>query len=155
MKNKNSFWRSLEVYTWKVVRRSPLPWQWIGVGIVLSMMGMSLINVKNSVVGARDLREVSLKAAEKGDYPLAERLYMTEGRQVLGASSELEDKIYPERVVERRIRALETKLEEYPGNREILVVLARLYEEIGNSEEGREYLEQARVLDPNDPIFQP
>ena len=122
---------------------------------MLSMMGMSLINVKNSVVGARDLREVSLKAAEKGDYPLAERLYMTEGRQVLGASSELEDKIYPERVVERRIRALETKLEEYPGNREILVVLARLYEEIGNSEEGREYLEQARVLDPNDPIFQP
>ncbi|MFH1244536.1 MAG: tetratricopeptide repeat protein [bacterium] len=160
MKHDQSFWRSLEKYGWRVVRRSPLPWQWIGVGLVVSVMGTSMINGKNSVVGARDLREVSGKAAERGDYQTAQKLYarcqVTQcHEQVLGAETELEDKIYPEKVVERRVRELETKLEDYPGNKEIFVTLAELYREIGDIERAQEYLEQARVLDPNDPIFQP
>ena len=89
VKKNRGFWRSLEKYSWGVARRSPLPYTWIGVGIVLSMMGMSLVNVRNSTVGARELRDVIEKAVERGDYFLAEHLYQTEGKQVLGSSSEL------------------------------------------------------------------
>ena len=145
----------MEQYGWSVVRRSPLPWQWLGIGVVVSMMWMSLVNVKNSVVGARDLRQVIEKAAERGDYGMAEQLYTTEDVQVLGASNELEDLVYPERVVERRIAELEQKLEDYPGNREIFLAMAELYREIGNTEKSQEYFEQARILDPNNAIFQP
>ena len=163
VKKNRGFWRSLEKYSWGVARRSPLPYTWIGVGIVLSMMGMSLVNVKNSTVGARELRDVIEKAVERGDYFLAEHLYQTEGKQVLGSSSELEDKIYPERVVERRIAELESRLEEYPGNREIYLILANLYQQLEGTrvdtgvdpykDKATEYREKARVLDPNHVIF--
>jgi len=163
VKKNRGFWRSLEKYSWGVARRSPLPYTWIGVGIVLSMMGMSLVNVRNSTVGARELRDVIEKAVERGDYFLAEHLYQTEGKQVLGSSSELEDKIYPERVVERRIAELEGRLEEYPGNREIYLILANLYQQLEGTRvdtgvdsyknKATEYREKARVLDPNHVIF--
>ena len=163
VKKNRGFWRSLEKYSWGVARRSPLPYTWIGVGIVLSMMGMSLVNVRNSTVGARELQDVIEKAVERGDYFLAEHLYQTEGKQVLGSSSELEDKIYPERVVERRIAELEGRLEEYPGNREIYLILANLYQQLEGTrvdtgvdpykDKATEYREKARVLDPNHVIF--
>jgi len=163
VKKNRGFWRSLEKYSWGVARRSPLPYTWIGVGIVLSMMGMSLVNVRNSTVGARELRDVIEKAVERGDYFLAEHLYQTEGKQVLGSSSELEDKIYPERVVERRIAELGGRLEEYPGNREIYLILANLYQQLEGTRvdtgvdsyknKATEYREKARVLDPNHVIF--
>jgi len=163
VKKNRGFWRSLEKYSWGVARRSPLPYTWIGVGIVLSMMGMSLVNVRNSTVGARELQDVIEKAVERGDYFLAEHLYQTEGKQVLGSSSELEDKIYPERVVERRIAELGGRLEEYPGNREIYLILANLYQQLEGTRvdtgvdsyknKATEYREKARVLDPNHVIF--
>ncbi len=149
MKSKQGFWLSLEKYSWSVVRRSPLPYTWIGVGIVMVMLLASALNVKNSVVGATSLGGVTKRAAERGDYELARWLYEAGGDKVLGAGSELEDKVYPERVIERRIAELEEKLEEYPGNREIYLLLTDLYGQVGNQELESEYREKARVLDPN------
>lgn len=157
MKKSEGFWRSLEQYSWRVVVRSPLPryWTWIGVGVVGIILVMSAQNVKNSVVSARSEREVIEKAVQVGDYQAAERLYSEAAENVLGTESELEKKVYPERVVEKRTTELEQKLEKYPGDKEILLEIARLYGETGNIEKAQEYQEQARILDPNDPIFQP
>lgn len=133
-------------------------------GIVLLA---SALNVKNSVVGARGSEEVVSKAAERGDYETAKELFNqrtkeSENRGVLGAETDpssdeasLEDRVYPEKVVERRIDELEEKLGEYPGDREIYLALADLYGQLGNQDKSDEYREKARVLDPNNPIFQP
>lgn len=112
-------------------------------------------NVKNSTVGARGMGEVIERAASLGDYELAEKLYKSAAGNVLGAESELEDVIYPEKVVERRIGELEEKLVQYLGNREIYLAIADLYEQLGEAEKSGEYREKARVLDPNNSIFQP
>ncbi len=158
MKTKGGFWRSLERYTWRVVVRSPLPHAWIGVGLVVVAILASSLNVKNSVVGARDLRGVIEKAAERGDYTTASQLWSNQDRtagneSILGAESELEDKVYPERVVERQIAELEGKLGEYPEHRDILLEISRLYRELGEQEKAEDYFEQARVLDPNGEWF--
>lgn len=158
VKKKDNFWEGLEKYGWRLVGRSPLPWRWVGIGVVLSMIGMSLINVKNSVAGANNEREVIELAARRGDYKLADTLYRQYSvsgieYRVLGAGSELEELVYPERVVERRAVELKTKLEDYPGNREIYLELATIYGQLGNGEESEEYREKARVLDPNNVEF--
>ncbi len=154
MKKTGSFWQSLEIYTWKVVERSPLPWSWIGIGTVVLILLASLLNRQNSVVSVGNMREVIVKAAERGDYGLARKLldhYTSEplDHLVLGVQSELEDKVYPERVVERRTLELETKLGEYPGNRQIYLMLSELYRQLENPTKESEYREKARVLDPN------
>lgn len=112
-----------------------------------------------SVVGERDTRSVIERAAKQGDYQTAQALFektLDERRQssVLGAVSELEDRVYPERVIARRIAELEIKLEEYPANKEIYLMLTSLYGQLGNTEKSDEYREKARILDPNDPQFQ-
>ena len=138
--------------------RSPLPHAWIGVGLVVVAILASSLNVKNSVVGARDLRGVIEKAAERGDYTTASQLWSNQDRvagneTILGAESELEDKVYPERVVERQIAELEGKLGEYPEHRDILLEISRLYRELGEQEKANDYFEQARILDPNGEWF--
>lgn len=157
VKKKEGFWRSLEQYGWSVVRRSPLPHYlaWVGVGVIVVVISVSWGQARDSVVGARDLREVIERASGRGDYEMARELMkqytkIPMNQAVLGANSELEDKVYPERVIERRITELETKLTEYPGNREILLTLAAAYGEIGESEKAQIYHEQARILDPNE-----
>lgn len=148
MKRKDGFWNSLEKYGWSVVGRSPLPWAWIGVGIVLSIMVISMVYGGQSVVGARNIEQVIGVAARNGDYETAQKFW---SESMVG----LEDKVYPERKIEFRIAELEQKLDEYPGNRQIYLALGELYGELGNSERAEEYREKARVLDPNNSIFQP
>ncbi len=145
------FWRSLEKYFWKVVRRSPLPWTRIGLFGLAIVLLASLGNVKNSAVGTRNTRELVERAARAGDYELARELYQGSSSkdQVLGAESELEDLVYPERVVKKRIDELLQKLEIYPGNREIFRVLSQLYAQIGDEEMSSQYYEMVRELDPN------
>lgn len=161
MKKSISFWESLEQYSWKLVGRSPLPqhWPWIGVVLIVVVLLASVLNMKNSTVGANDLREVITLAAERGDYVTARMLWnnqspITNNQTVLGAESELEDGVYPERVVTRRIAELEIKLAEYPENKEVYLMLASWYGQLGNTEKASEYREKARILDPNDPQFQ-
>lgn len=105
------------------------------------------------------MREVISLAAERGDYETARGLlnhYTIRplNQSVLGAESELEDKVYPERVVARRIMELEEKLETYPENKEIYLILASWYDQLGNTEKSGEYREKARILDPNGTEFQ-
>ncbi|PIR98951.1 hypothetical protein COT87_02100 [Candidatus Collierbacteria bacterium CG10_big_fil_rev_8_21_14_0_10_44_9] len=155
MKSELNFWRSLEVYTWKVVRRSPLPYQWIGIGLVVLVIIASVANVKSSVAGARGEREVIERAARVGDYETARKLYSDQftggsGQEVLGAESKLEDLVYPEQKLAREIEKWESGLAENPGNREIMRGLAQLYEQVGNIEKVIELREQIRILDPNE-----
>lgn len=174
MKKSGGFWSSLEIYTWKVVERSPLPllresefaqtaysavlrlgrfggqaWVWVGVAIVSLVLLTSALNAQNSVVGATTLKNVIEAATKRGDYALANRLYQAKGGHVLGAEAELENMIYPEQVVERKIIELETKLADYPGNREIYLALSKLYSQLDNRVKADEYREKARILDPN------
>lgn len=95
------------------------------------------------------------RAADSGDYQSAQKLWDE-------TMPELEDKVYPERKVEREIAELEQKLEEYPGNREIFLMLGELYGELDGVRAGEprpygemaaEYREKARILDPNNVEF--
>lgn len=150
MKRAVSFWQSLEAYGQQVAERSPLPYTWIGIGMVVIVVVASALNTKNSVVGARSIEAVVEKAARLGDYAIAQKLWNNQSSITNG---QLEDLVYPERVVERRIRELEEKLGEYPENRDIYLMLAELYNQVNNMEKASEYREKARVLDPNDEMF--
>ena len=114
-------------------------------------LGSSAIGAKNSMAGARDVREVIKKAAKRGDYATARRIY--ESCTVPQCHSDT-DLVYPERKIEQKIAELEVKLGEYPGNRQIYLGLADLYGQIGDWEKSGEYREKARILDPNDLKFQ-
>lgn len=149
MKKASGFWGSLEQYLGKVIERSPLPryWRHLGIGLALVVVVSSAVSAKNSVVGATSVEEVVEKAARLGDYDLAQTMF--EQIQDSRFKIQVEDLVYPERKVERRIVELEAKLVEYPGNRQIYLELADLYGQLGNREKSDEYREKARILDPN------
>lgn len=151
MKKDKGFWASLEKYLGKVLERSPLPqhWRWMAIGLVIVVVVNSVVSAKYSVVGVRDMAEVIKLSAERGDYATARDLY--DGCTVSGCQgvTALEDIVYPERKVERRIEELEAKLLDYPGNREIYHILADLSDQLGREERASEYREKARILDPN------
>lgn len=153
MKKELNFWRSLEEYSWQVVSRTPLfrYWREGVVGITLLVLATSFKYAKYSVVGATNTRDIVTRSTQIGDYEIAKRLWNE-------TMSELEAAVYPERKVERKIAELEKKLELYPGNREIYLSLANLYEQLKGEWAGEprpygemaaEYLEKARILDPN------
>ena len=164
MKRRMNFWQSLERYGWKVVRRSPLSYAWMGIGGVLLVVVISWSYSSQTVVAAKNITEIIEMAAEQGDYETAKRLFEERIEnlpaqagieyRVLGADTELEDKVYPERIAEKRIAELELKLEQYPSSREMFVMLGNLYDQLGNKEMARQYLEMARVLDPNNVEFE-
>jgi tetratricopeptide (TPR) repeat protein len=159
MKSELNFWGSLEEYGRKVVGRSPLPYTWIATALVVIIVIVSALSIKTSLVGAKDLREAIERATKQGDYATAAELLSRyentmSGQPVLGIMSELEDRVYPERKVLKRIAELEEKLEDYPGEREIFLALSNLYAQLGDQTAAREYREKARVLDPNQVNFQ-
>ena len=160
MKKSDKFLQSLEQYIYKTAGRSPLPWPWIGMGVVGIALLLSLLNVKNSVAGAQNTRELIVRASARGDYEKARELLTAQqtneltSKGVLGVESELEDKVYPEKVVERKIVELEDRLEQYPNHFEIIQELSRLNSLVGNTDKSSEYREKARILDPNNQVFQ-
>jgi tetratricopeptide (TPR) repeat protein len=155
MKKIDGFWQSLEQYFYKTARRSPLPWSWVGIGVVSIAMLLSLLNVKNSVASAENTREIIEKASGRGDYETARKYFEQQvaSEDVLGANSELENKVYPDRAVEQRILELEEQLRKTPNHFEMFLELSRLNKLIGQEEPANEYREKARVLDPNNAIF--
>ena len=143
MKKNLGFADAIELYLRKVVGRSPLPWPIIGIGIIIMVFGVSLKYSKDTVVGAINTREVVEVAAKRGDYQTARSLWDD-------SMSDLEDMVYPERKISKRIVELTQSLEIYPESREIYQAIAELYKQLGNEEKSQEYRERARILDPND-----
>lgn len=156
MKGEERFFTSLEKYGWKVAGRSPLPYPWILISIAGIIMVASIV-ARNGIVGARNTEEAIKIASGQGDYEMARKFYescavpqcQSATDRVLGASTELEDLVYPERKVERKIGELENALTRYPENKDIYTNLAQLYHQLGNDEQAAGYVEAARVLDPN------
>jgi tetratricopeptide (TPR) repeat protein len=155
MKKSAGFLQSLEQYLYGTARRNPLSYTWIGIGAIGLVMLLSLLNVKNSTTSAQAIREVVEKASKRGDYATAAKYFeqTSLNENVLGADSELEDRVYPDRMVEREITRLEEQLAQTPNHFEIYLELARLNTLIGNTEQSSEYREKARILDPNNVIF--
>lgn len=154
MKRDLNFWLGLEIYIRAVAKRNPVPYPWIGVGAIFLAILTSTVSSRASFVSVGSVAEAASRAASLGDYAAAQELFgklnsETANDSVLGAQSELEDKIYPERVLEKKIAELEDKITKYPGNREMFIELSNLYKQLGNQEMANEYREKARVLDPN------
>ena len=154
MKRELGFIQSLERYGWRIITKISPALPYVGVTILGAMMIASGWRGYASVASAQSLSEASLRAVAVGDYETARRLY--EGCQqtecqtrVLGAESEIEERLYPERSVERAIQKYEKLLEQYPGHRDLYLTLFELNESIGRSEEAGRYREEARKLDPN------
>jgi tetratricopeptide (TPR) repeat protein len=143
MKKNLGFGEAIELYLRKVVGRSPLPWPVIGITLILIVFGVSLKYSKDTVVGARNIRDVVEVAAKRGDYATARSLWND-------SMSDLEDVVYPERKIVKRIEKLTQSLEMYPESREIYQAIAELYKQLGSEEKSQEYRERARILDPND-----
>lgn len=162
-KNKQpplGFWPSLEYYVYKRIADSHVPWAVVALAGVAIMIGASTAAgyfSKSPLFGSRS--DVIKWAAAGGDYATAQILYengqeqMTEGQKILGAGSELEEVVYPEKKVENQIERDILLNEKYPGNRDLLLHLSDLYAAIGNSESAEITREQARKLDPNNEIF--
>ena len=70
--------------------------------------------------------------------------------KVLGANTEIEDKLWPERVIRRRIEELEEELKTGIESREVNLRLMVLYLELGDKERAKEYFLSAERIDPND-----
>lgn len=149
MKQSLRFFESLENYTWKLITRLSPTFPWLWVGLVVLVISASLITAKSSLVGASGSIEAAVVAASVGDYDVAQSLWEKQIPVERGA----EDKIYPDRVIEREITKYQELLTKYPGHRDIYLVLAQLYAQIGESEQTRVYLEMARELDPNNAYF--
>lgn len=152
--SKPNFWGGLEQYAYSRARWACVPWVLVGTAMALLVIVSSLASgYVNSPTLGGDREEIIREAARRGDYELAQSLYeqrtVNNEQRVLGADSELEELVYPEKRLEREIAEWEEKLERYPGHRDILLMLAQLYEQGGKSEKAREYWDEARILDPN------
>lgn len=153
------FLTSLSGYMWTRFNDLPVNWWYVGTVVVVLTMLMSLVNRNNSMVGVTSTREAIERAAKAGDYELAQDLYeqcqvtQCHDSRVLGAESELEDLVYPERRIEREIVRYEELNTKYPGSRAILITLYELYKQVGEEEKAKIFWEQARILDPNNEIF--
>ncbi len=159
MKKNLGFGEALEIYLRSLAQRSPLPrlqklcfkhcgqaWPIIAT-ILMGIVILGSIKYVNPIVSARDVRDAVNIAAKNGDYTTTQDLYL---RCKDSECLALYAQVYPEQKILKRIAELEEKLEIYPENREIYLSLANLYVQIEDREKSQEYLERARILDPND-----
>ena len=146
VEQERGFFGSFEVYFRRVVGKSTLPYLWAAIGMVALVLGVSLWQGKYSLSGATNMSQVVQRAAQNGDYALAQRLY---GQCAVPQCQSVTDLVYPEKKIDQRIADLEGKLTQYPGDRDIYLALARLYAVRGNTAQAQSYSEQARILAPN------
>jgi pentatricopeptide repeat protein len=150
---------SLEKYVYLKISHPPIPWIWVGIGLIATILGASLAaGYFHSSQLSGDTRSMIEAAARQGDYETARTLYaqMLDSRfknHVLGVNSDLEELVYPEKKVENEIALREQRIEKYPHSRDLLLGLSTLYAEIGDSRKAAEYREDARILDPNNEMF--
>lgn len=147
----------LEAYFYRrlgVGEKARVEWGVVGMVLVVGVAAWSLANgYRGSPTLSSNSDEVVREAAKRGDYETARRIYeywqKEEDARVLGVESEVEELVYPEKMMERKVREAESLLARYPGHRDLVLNLALLSYWVGNYEEARKYLEQARKLDPN------
>lgn len=132
----------------------------VGILLVTLVFLTSWMYRETSLAGTGSGREAAERAARVGDYQTAQALWeeersiVTRG-DVLGVDLALEELVYPDKKTERTIARYEELNAAYPGHRDILVALSKLYRKLGKGEQADSYWELARILDPNNPIFQP
>jgi len=99
--------------------------------------------------------DLARESAKRFDYTVAEKeyrlgeKYMSKDSPVLGASSEIEDLIWPETKLLEEVRGL-SGVDVAPRSRSLLLKLAIDYWSLGESELAKEALEKAARIDPND-----
>lgn len=143
---------------------------WLPV-VMLMVLGSGLIFGKGMSVKEKTIKNTVMEkpystlahwqmakwAAETGDNSLAKKEFglgemLTRNQRVLGASTLVEEEIWPEIKVEREIE----KLEEYTKfnlSREVLIKLSNLYRIKGDKDRTEYYLGEAKMVDPNDKEF--
>lgn len=131
-----------------------------GIVLVALVIALSWIERETSSAWLKNEHEVIEKAARMGDHKLARALLdkrerANSNQDILGVDAELEELVYPDRVIKREIARYEELSSTYPGHRDILLMLSRLYGELGQADWQAYYFEAARKIDPNNPIFQP
>jgi len=101
--------------------------------------------------------DLARESAKRFDYTVAEReyrlgeKYMSKDSPVLGASSEIEDLIWPETKLLEEVKRLSDE-DIAPRSRSLLLNLAIDYWSLGESELAKEALEKAARIDPNDSL---
>jgi tetratricopeptide (TPR) repeat protein len=129
--------------------------------LILGLLGLNLApanNFKQQSLATRgypqEIVNLSLLAAQEGDYTLAQSLYsqlnMVSSQTVLGVNLEIEAVVYPEIGLANEIERLESRLTTFPS-RLLFLKLALYNWQLDNFDQAKFYLTQAQALDPNDP----
>jgi tetratricopeptide (TPR) repeat protein len=132
-------------------------------GFCALMLGLLMINLRQvtdvfklQAFSSRGLPEdtltLAVRAAEAGDYNLAQELYQSVSNKsnVLGLSTTVERLIYPKQAIATEIGRLELESRVAPSRLRLLE-LALLYWRLDDINQAWDYLKQAQRLDPNDP----
>jgi len=134
-----------------------LPVMIIGLGGIGLMVGRNenkvIMQVQSNPFSTLPHWSLAMEAADSGDRQVAEHEYelgkrMGEG-VVLGAATEVEDKIYEERKIKREMEKLEQILSMTPS-RDVYEKLASYYAQMDKQQQAKELLELARKIDPNE-----
>lgn len=163
-KNKNtkqksesrpSFGTSLEKYVYQAVGSLHIPWAWMGIAIVVIVVGMSIKEgYWQSTPLFGNLADIIEESTKLGDYETARMLnvhqtQMTNAQMVLGVDSDLGQSIFPEREIEAALMTNSRLMEKYPGDKTLMLRQAELLEETGDTESADYFREQVRILDPS------
>ena len=152
-KKSEGFGREVEKYTYLRLSFLGRIWKLIAIVVVGLILGVSLAaGYLDASPLFGSLAEVVKYSANKGDYETAQKLlYSDSGDEVvvLGRESEIEEVVNPEMAIQERLAENSRMIEKYPNNKELLERQAKLLETVGDFESAQIFLEQARVLDPN------
>lgn len=159
LRKKLGFLASLEHYSYKRIAQAHIPWIPVAIAGIAIVIGASIAAgyfQTSPLFGTR--QDVMKWAAGNGDYQTAQKIYLGLSEtymntQVLGAGTDLEEIVYPEKRIERELHNSLELLQIYPGDRDLLLHVAELYTETGDAEQAQIYWNQARLLDPNNPVF--
>lgn len=143
MGNSRHFLASLEAYGWARIKKSPLPWSYVGITLIFALLIICVASDNQSTTKARTKTELVKMAVQRGDYSTAEK-YFDE------RMNSIEDLVYPRRKIERRIVELREKADQYPESVDLYVGISKLYQQLDESELASEYREKARILSPNE-----
>lgn len=143
--------------------------QWLGPVIVLGLVTVEVVIQKSGLDAAKfsvvrlpyqfsSHLDLAVAAARLNDYYLAEAEYSlakklgqeTTSSRVLGESADqVERTIFPKKFVEQEIVELKKIMGQRPGYRDLWLMLALKYWQIGDTEQAKEFWDEARILDPN------